>query len=128
MIAVAATRCVWYQGTSRPIPACCRRRRVEGAVEIELKTRVYALELLTTQLISEYLRSVADPAQQARWARQHLHHAADALPIFTDNLDEEAQLRSGVKAEVSRILEAALARAQTTPLLPRSWDIGPQAG
>ena len=32
-------------------------------MDIELRARVYSLELLTTQLISEYLRTVPEPVQ-----------------------------------------------------------------
>ena len=97
-------------------------------MDVELKARLYALELLTTQLISEYLRAVPEPAQQAEWARQHLYRSAEALRVDCDNLDEEARLRASVKDEVTRILETALARAQATPLRPPSWETGPQAG
>jgi hypothetical protein len=61
-------------------------------------------------------------------AVQHLHRSAEALSVACDNLDEEARLRASVKDEVTRILNAALARAQAIPLLPPSWETGPQAG
>jgi hypothetical protein len=38
-------------------------------MDVEVKARLYALELLTTQLISEYLRTVPEPVKQAEWAR-----------------------------------------------------------
>jgi hypothetical protein len=97
-------------------------------MDIDMKARVYALELLTTQLISEYLRTVPDPAAQTKWAREHLHRLADGMPVETEGFDEEARLRVGIKADVSGILETALARAKTTPLRPPSYEIGPQAG
>ena len=97
-------------------------------MDIELRARVYSLELLTTQLISEYLRTVPEPAQQAAWAREHLRRIADTVPVQSDSLDEEARMRSAMKDDIGRILAEALARAQTTPLRPRSWDMGPQAG
>jgi hypothetical protein len=93
---------------------------LEALMEIELQARVYALELLTTQLISEYLRTVPDPAAQAKWAREHLHGTVDVLTVEVDTLDDEARLRVGIKSEVSRILEMALVRASATPLVPRS--------
>jgi len=85
-------------------------------------TRVHALELLTTQLISEYLRTVPDAAAQTKWAREHLRGAADAMAIETESLDDEARLRVSIKGEVSRILDAALVRA--TPLAQRSRQAG----
>jgi hypothetical protein len=94
----------------------------------DIKARLYALELLTTQLISEYLRTVPDPAAQTRWARENLHHLADGMTVETETLDEEARLRVGIKEDVSCILEAALARAKATPLRPPSNETGPQAG
>jgi hypothetical protein len=42
-------------------------------IDLDMKARGHMLELLTTQLISEYLRTVADPGAQTKWARQHLH-------------------------------------------------------
>ena len=50
-----------------------------------MKARGHVLELLTTQLISEYLRTVADPAAQTKWARQHLHFLAEEMPVETES-------------------------------------------
>ncbi|HEX7970072.1 MAG TPA: hypothetical protein VF502_17745 [Stellaceae bacterium] len=97
-------------------------------MESPLRARIYALELLTTQLISEFLRATPEPAKQAEWAREHLQRLAEIHPVESDSLDDEARLRVGIKEDIGRILAAALARAQTLPLRPRSWDIGPQAG
>jgi hypothetical protein len=97
-------------------------------MDIEMRGRVYALELLTTQLISEYLRAVPDPAGQAKWAADHLRRLADDLPLDTGGIDEEARVRLCVKDHVGSVLDAALARALTTPLQLPSYDIGPQAG
>jgi hypothetical protein len=97
-------------------------------MEIETTTRLYALELLTTQLIAEYLRSVPDPDGQANWAKRQLHGAADGMAIEMASLDEEARLRLGVKDNVTRILGAALARAKATPFRQPPYDTGPQAG
>jgi hypothetical protein len=47
---------------------------------MDVAARIYALDLSTTQLISEYLRSVPDAGAQTKWARGHLHAAAEALP------------------------------------------------
>ena len=52
---------------------------------IERTSRLYALELLTTQLISEYLRSVPDPVGQVRWATEHLLGAADGMRLDADS-------------------------------------------
>lgn len=92
------------------------------------EARVYALELLTAQLISEYLRTVPDPAAQAKWARDHLHHLADGMPLETESLDEEARLWVGIKTKESGILETALAPARVTPLRPPSYETGPREG
>lgn len=89
-------------------------------MDIETTARVYALELLTTQLIAEYLRSVPDPTGQVKWTQENLRGAADSLAIETANLDEEARLRVCIKEDVTRILVAALARAKATPLRPPS--------
>jgi hypothetical protein len=97
-------------------------------MEIEQRARVYALELLITQLISEYLRTVPDPRGAGQWAREHLHGAADVLIVATETLDDQARLRVGIKSEVTRVLDDALARAKATPLTQRSSDMGPQAG
>jgi hypothetical protein len=97
-------------------------------MDIEMRGRIYALELVTTQLISEYLRTVADPAGQVKWAADHLRRVADGLAVETDGLDEEARLRASIKDHVRRMLDTALMRAQTTPLRPPSYDTGPQAG
>lgn len=97
-------------------------------MDVEMNGRIYALELLTMQLISEYLRSVPDAVAQTKWARGHLHGAAESLVIETESLDDEARLRIGIKGHIDRILNAALLRAQTTPLIPRVWDTGPEAG
>jgi hypothetical protein len=97
-------------------------------MDAEMRGRVYALELLTTQLISEYLRTVPDPAAQTTWARGQLHGAAETLAVEAESLDDEARLRVGIKGHVTRILDAALLRTQATPLIPRVWDTGPQAG
>jgi hypothetical protein len=97
-------------------------------MDIETTARIYALELLVTQLISEYLRSVADPEEQARWATDHLRGAAEAMPVQAAGLDEEARIRLRVKDDVSGILAAALARAKAIPLRPPSWDRAPPAG
>jgi hypothetical protein len=97
-------------------------------MDLETKARVYALELLTTQLISEYLRTVPDATTQTKWAREHLHRLADGMVVETESLDEEARLRLSIKADVSAILETALVRAKATPLRPPSYETGPQAG
>jgi hypothetical protein len=47
---------------------------------MDMAARIDALDLLTTQLISEYLRTVPDAGAQTKWARGHLHAAAEALP------------------------------------------------
>jgi hypothetical protein len=97
-------------------------------MDLDMTARVYALEMLTTQLISEYLRTVPDPAAQTNWARQHLHLLADGMPVETESLDDEARLRVSIKESLTNILGTALARAQTTPLRPPSYESGPQAG
>jgi hypothetical protein len=97
-------------------------------MDVEMRGRMYALELLTTQLISEYLRTVPDAPAQTKWARGHLHEAAETLTVEAESLDDEARLRVGIKGNLNRILDAALLRAQATPLIPRVWDSGPQAG
>ncbi len=97
-------------------------------MESALRARIYALELLTTQLISEYLRTTPEPVRQAEWARDHLQRLAEVHPLESESLDDEARLRLGIREDLGRILDAALARAQALPLRPRSWDIGPQAG
>ena len=89
---------------------------------LELHARVRALELLTTQLISEYLRSTPEPAKQAAWARDLLHRLAEVMPVESDSLDEETRMRVRIKESVTGLLDDALARAQTVPLRPRSWD------
>jgi hypothetical protein len=97
-------------------------------MDLEMRSRVYALELLTTQLISEYLRTVPDPKAQANWARALLHESAETLRIDADGLDEEARLRIGIKEQVTRLLDAALSRALAEPRVSREWGTGPQAG
>jgi hypothetical protein len=97
-------------------------------MDLHMTARVYALELLTTQLISEYLRTVPDPAAQIKWAREHLHRLAEEMAVATASLDDEARLRIRIKEDVTAILDAALARAQATPLRPPAYDTGPQAG
>ena len=94
---------------------------------IEMRGRLCALELLTTQLISEYLRTVPDAPAQTKWARGHLHEAAETLAVETESLDDEARLRVGIKGHLNRVLDTALLRAQATPLIPRVWDAGPRA-
>lgn len=94
-------------------------------MDIELKARIYALELLTTQLISEYLRTVPDPTAQAHWAADHLRLVADGLSIETESLDEEARLRASIKDHLARVLDGALARAVTTPLRQPSYPASP---
>jgi hypothetical protein len=97
-------------------------------MDLDMTARVLVLELLTTQLISEYLRTVPDPAAQTKWARQHLHLLADGMPVETESLDDEARLRVGIKEGLTNILGTALTRAQATPLRPPSYESGPQAG
>jgi hypothetical protein len=65
-------------------------------MEVEMSGRVYALELLTTQLISEYLRTVPDAAAQTKWARGHLHEAAEIVAI-------ETELRAQAKPLIPRV-------------------------
>lgn len=96
----------------------------EPRMDLDMQAGIYALELLVTQLISEHLRTVPDARGQTRWAREHLHAAAEALAVTCDTLDEEARLRVGIKSEVARILDEALMKAQATPLIPRSWEAG----
>jgi len=64
-------------------------------MEIETTTRLYALELLTTQLISEYLRSVPDPDGQASWARRQLYGAADGMTIVDGQPGRGGALAAG---------------------------------
>lgn len=64
-------------------------------VDIDTRARVYALELLTTQLISEYLRAVPESAKQAAWAREHLYRITETIPVEGDGFDEEARLLLG---------------------------------
>jgi hypothetical protein len=53
---------------------------------------------------------------------------ADALAVETETLDDEARLRVSIKEDVMRILDIALARAKSIPLVQPSYDTGPQAG
>ena len=69
---------------------------------------------------------VPDPVAQTKWARGYLHGAAEALSIETESLDQEARFRIGIKGHIDRVLNAARLRARATPLIRRSWDIGPQ--
>ena len=82
-------------------------------MDLEMKARVYALELLTTP-----------NSAQTKWAKEHLHKFADRLPLETESLDEEARLRVNIKAVVGGILETALARAKAIPLRPPSYGTG----
>jgi hypothetical protein len=100
----------------------------ESSMDLDMRARFYALELLTTQLISEYLRTVPDPAAQTKWASEHLPGMTDALAVETETLDEEARLRVSIKENVTRILDTALARAKSIPLVRPSYDTGPKAG
>jgi putative SOS response-associated peptidase YedK len=76
-------------------------------MDVEMRGRMYALELLTTQLISEYLRTVPDAPAQTKWAKGHLHEAAETLAVETESLDDEARLRVGnARAEGVAILPA----------------------
>jgi hypothetical protein len=59
-------------------------------MDVEMRGRMYALELLTTQLISEYLRTVPDAAAQTKWARGHLHEAAETLMVETESLSSDS--------------------------------------
>jgi hypothetical protein len=68
---------------------------------------------------------VPDPAAQAQWAKQHLHALADALRVDADGFDDEARLRVGIKADISRIIGDAAARAQTIPFRRPSYDVPP---
>jgi hypothetical protein len=94
-------------------------------MDIDLEARVCALELLTAQLISEYLRTVPDPAAQARWARDQLRRFAEERATQTDNLDERARLRVSIDAHVGGLLEQALARAAAIPLQQPSYPQSP---
>ncbi|MGO8915331.1 MAG: hypothetical protein ACLQJR_05435 [Stellaceae bacterium] len=86
-------------------------------MDIEMKGRLHALEWFLTQLISEDLMTVADPAARVRLAKDRLDHFADTIAIETGNLDEQARLRLATKEAAGKILYAALERA-----------IGEQAG
>jgi hypothetical protein len=97
-------------------------------MEIEQAARLYALELLTTQLFADYFRTMADPAAQREWVRGKLHESADAQALGGMRPDEATRLRRRVKAELTRLLDTALAQAQATPLQPRDWSTGPQFG
>ena len=55
-------------------------------MDVEMRGRMYALELLTTQLISEYLRTVPDAPAQTKWARGHLPEAAETLTVEAEEL------------------------------------------
>lgn len=61
-----------------------------------MTARVYALELLITQLTPEYLRTVPDAPAQAKWARGHRQGTAEALGTEPDSADNEARLRAGI--------------------------------
>jgi hypothetical protein len=55
-------------------------------MDLEMKGRIHALVLLITQFISEYLRTVPDPAAQTKWAREHLLQLAHGTPVETESL------------------------------------------
>ena len=94
-------------------------------MDIELESRVCALELLTAQLISEYLRTVPDPNAQASWAREQLVRLADDMAMRTDRVDEEARFRAAVKEHIRNILDQATARAVKMPMRQPSYPASP---
>lgn len=96
-------------------------------METELSARIYALELLTTQLISETCAKSRSRCANEVGTRA-LHPLAEVMPADAETFDEEARPRVGVKAYVNGILDEALARAKAALPIQRSWDIGPQAG
>jgi hypothetical protein len=94
-------------------------------VDIDMGTRICALELLTTHLISEYLRTVPDPAAQARWVGDRLRSLVDDLPVRSQGLDDEVRVRTTIKRHIARALEDALARAVAIPLMRPSYPASP---
>ena len=97
-------------------------------MDIEAKARLHAIELLVTQLISEYLRMVPDPRGQVAHAGEQLHRTAQQIPIDAADLDEEARLRVRIQDVVDEILQAALRQVQAIPAAPRSWRDGYEGG
>jgi len=94
-------------------------------MEIDLAARVHAVELLTTQLVSEYLRSFPDAAARALSARGELSRLADNLSLGSDRPDEAARLQAAIKHELARLLDGALARAEGMKLQQPSYPASP---
>jgi hypothetical protein len=88
-------------------------------MDLDMRSHVYVLELLATQLISEYLRTVHDPKAQESWARTQLHEVAETMLVDAQGFDDEARLRLGIKEQVTRILGTALLRTLAVPPISR---------
>ena len=89
-------------------------------MEIQTTARLSALELLTTELLAAHLLTVPDAAFEVSWAIDHLRKVVDVMPVASGTAKEIATLRAAVNDELSRILKAALAKANQAGR--QRWD------
>jgi hypothetical protein len=89
-------------------------------MDIQTTARLSALELLTTELFSAHLLTVAVSELDVSWAIDRLCNVVDAMPIGNETAKDTATLREAVKDDLSRILKAALAQAKQVDR--QRWD------
>jgi hypothetical protein len=87
-----------------------------------MTARLYALELLITELLSAHLLTVSDSELEVAWAIDHLRDVVDAAPIGNSAAGDVVTLRAAAKDDLSRILKRALAQAKQVGL--QRWDSG----
>jgi hypothetical protein len=90
--------------------------------ELDTTARVYALERLTTQPISEFLQCPMRVHRQH--GRGHLHGTAEVLAIETDGLHDEARLRE----QTSRHIAPQRDEARQAPIGPAAKALGHSSG
>ncbi|HXQ50422.1 MAG TPA: hypothetical protein VN802_04950 [Stellaceae bacterium] len=84
-------------------------------MDIEELARLYALELLVTQLIGEQLEATPDPQEQCGRARWQLGALVEKMRFADLTLDDEARLRLRVRERVFDVLDTANRRAIGSP-------------
>jgi hypothetical protein len=89
-------------------------------MDIQTRARLSALELLTTELFSAHLITVAASELDVSGAIDRLCNIVDAMPIGNDTAKDIATLREAAKNDLSRILKAALAQAKQVDR--QRWD------
>jgi hypothetical protein len=93
----------------------------EANMEIDFAARLYVLEVLITQLISEHLRTAPDPDRRVEWVKDWLNRRFEFTPIATQSRRSSPAPYSHVDAHGRDSRHRAAANTMVGEVDSRSW-------